>query len=304
MTQIQTLESGPTAAQNFGSWGIQPKGGSDSAPAPHRAFVLIMSDEGKGKSHLASDIPGALILNFDLTGYASQRRAQVLPILNQEGNTKGSGGQKFIWTLDYLNKLKGELVDAALQNKPRPTTIVIDSLNSLLRIHLNHYGAAISMSDYADVYDNVREFCLSLRDVGYGVWVLSHFQTVKVRAKDAKIGDPPLLERQVSHPDKLHSRIHPYVEYCGEVIIEKRSREQTAPRMVMVQGKLTQAGVETKVVTEDFRVLTFDPSRYDKILKSRVRFPDGRVDLPEDHPYDALYTAYKTAISTPTAPST
>lgn len=300
MTQVQTLASGPTVAQNFGNWGTVPQGGTSSAPAPHRAFCLIMSDEGKGKSFLASDIPGALMLNFDLTGYATKRRAQVLPVLNQDGIVTVANGSKFKWTLEYLDKFRNELVQAAQNNQPRPSTIVIDSLNSLLRTYLNHYGDKIAMSDYADVYDGVREFCLTLRDAGYGVWVLSHFQMVKVKARDAKIGDPPLLERQVSHPDKLHLRLHPFVEYCGEIIIEKRTREERKPRLVMVNGKEVQSGIETKVVTDDIRFITFDPSRYDKILKSRVQFPDGRVELSSEHPYDSLYNAYLTSISTPT----
>lgn len=286
----QTLASGAPLAASYGKYGST---GSTWAPGLDRIFAMLVGYPGSGKTRLLESNPGALVLNFDLSRTKDNVEAQVLPVLNRDGSAIGPSGEAFTWTWDALDTIRKNLISAKASNSPRPTTIVFDGLRALMRIAESKWGTAYTA--YGDIYDGITELALSLREAGYGVWLVSHVQPVKVKAKGAQLGDPPDLIDQITHSDKLHTRLFPFCELAALCFTEPFLEQVNTPKMATVSGKEVQVGTTITSVKSLKYFITAQPQMVPGVLKPRAKLPD-RFELPAEGAWRAFETVYNASV--------
>lgn len=294
-TPTQTLAHGSTVASRYGKFGST--GGTYRAPLG-RVFWMLLSYPGEGKSYLNQSNPAALILNLDGSSTKAQVEAQVTPVLSPSGALVGLDGQPLVPTWDWLEALKKELITAAINNAPRPESIVVDTLGSLLRIAAIKYGSGFT--DAKQVYEVVTNFILDLKQY-YGVCVCGHMQKVKVKPKDAEMGDLPDIVDNIAHSDKLHARIFPYCELVLVLWSQPEAVSVEVAQTAQVRGETVQLAPKrtSKMVTRRYlSPVPYEmPADYKPLLgivKRRAQFPD-KVAIPETGAWAAVASAYDEA---------
>ena len=274
-TLAQTTTAGAVASSNFGNWGT--KGGTHLALPEHIA-ALVLSFPGAGKSHLFWTHPGALVLNFDGSGTAPDIKCQIYGVRDLQNRLVDPNGQAFEWSWERIEEIKKRLIEAAKKNEPRPTTIVIDTITSLIRIVKKKFGD--NWEAFGDIYDNIAELILELRDAGYGVYVLGHLIKSMVRKQGEAPDSTPFAEIAPAHPAKLHARIFPHIEMVATIVVTTTTEIVDVPISAEVNG-VTKV-VATKKVTRQVpsRILLADPVEVPGVLKRRAKLPD-QIPLPE-----------------------
>lgn len=285
-TLAQTTTAGPVRSTNFGTWGT--KGGTHIA-LPEYIFALIAAFPGAGKSHLVNSNPGTLSINFDGAGTASDAKCQIYGVRDLQNRLIDPSGQAFEWTWERAQALKKSLIEAAKRNDPRPTTIAIDTITSMLRIAKRHFGD--NWEAFAEIYDQVAEYPLELRDAGYGVYVLGHF----VKRLSRKPGEPAdsmgFAEIVPAHPDKLHARLFPHFEMVATIQVNETTEVVQEPVFAEVGGVRKQVASKPVTRRKVERYILADPTEIPGVVKRRAKLP-SQVLLPEEGTWDAFRAAY------------
>ncbi len=166
MSQAQTLSSGLTEAQKGSlSWAFT---GVSVPSDPLSGTMGILKYAGAGGSHFAQSIPGALILNADHTPVVHHPlRAHMWPLVvnnaalepdpRYPGDLAKAKHVKMVWDKYEGDEPQGVmskvelLVKLAAENKPRPTVVVIDTVDSIVDQIMPWLTHKFGKEDFSDL---------------------------------------------------------------------------------------------------------------------------------------------------------
>jgi hypothetical protein len=297
-TPVQTLGAGQTSAQKFGNFGIANK---RMIVPPSRLLGMIVGFPGKGKTSLFRDHAGALIINVDMssTPYPKPESPPpacgFFPAMDERGGFTDPATGKVV-TVDWATvmDLKKRLIEASVENKPRPETIVLDSLSASIRLAMEwvvkergktSWKEIDGRQGYEDAYASVVRLGIDLRAAGYGFYYIAHLVDKKI-----PIG-PDLYSKEIelAMGDGLYSRLNPTLELLAAV--EEKTVSYT--RLDKVFIKELNTTVENPVeITEKKRFLTVNNEGLNRVIKHRVRLP-GQVELGENTAWADFSKAYR-----------
>lgn len=199
------LAAGSTISQRLRSLGVT---GRFLKPLEY-SMVLIWGFGGTGKTYMFQDDPRCYILNFDGKGIEHPNaRAIVFPAYDPErARLIDAGGEPIVpqWT-HFVEKVK-ILEQLARDNDPnRPTTVIIDTIDSAVRIAREHstyvYGVRdgiptksveeLGQAAYKYGNEQVAKLINHLHlTCGYGVVIVAHLRNVDIteggKVKERKI---------------------------------------------------------------------------------------------------------------------
>lgn len=295
-----TLAHGTTVAQRYE--GLGGHTGPMRSPL-HKQLGLVFGFAGAGKSFLLEDIPNSFAFNTDISDTANPAPRTVMwpgkdPVT---GRALGDGGP-IVLTQELIQGKVDILKRLAAENKPRPDTIVFNSVTSWLQI-INDYilrnAQAIGLSKgvitelnqlngparYGYLYDLVLRTVVDLKSAGYGVILVAH--VVKDRVP---IGpDTISYELKFTMGDGLWSRLHPLIEYSLYVGSQVEARNVKKTREVDLRGKKITEEYTTTVEERQWYVFG-EMQKLEGMLKSRVPFQ--RINIPKVSPWDAVQSEY------------
>jgi len=301
-TAGHTLATGTTLASKFGSFGIANK---RMIKPLERLFGHIFGRANSGKTSLFSGYPGALIINCDGSSTpvpsadAPPPVAQFFPGFNDAGQPVGVDGQSLILNWAAIEKLRDSLIEAAVANRPRPTTIVLDSVMSAMalikahlveidkvkpnRQHVKEWTDLHGEAAWESLYSRLAQFASSLLP-HYGVWFITHLSD-KFRTDGG-------VERKVlelTTPPGFLPRFNPLFELA--IGTEARLSPKTEETVTMFQGK----PLINKVTVMNKKVfLTGETPDLVNIYKHRIALPIS-LELPPGKEWDTLAEAYRKA---------
>ena len=166
----QDFAVGKTVAQKYEGLGFTAQ---KMVHPPGKLFGLIVGMPGSGKSCFLQSHPGAFIINTDSTSTTNEEpQACIWPGVSEVGQPIDVGGNPLVLTWEEVIKKKEQLIALAKENKPRPETIVVDSLGpalNLVKDHIvkkagkKHWKELHGPAAWDDAYDTLLRFALEIR---------------------------------------------------------------------------------------------------------------------------------------------
>lgn len=312
----QTLSSGLTSAQKLGL----TLGFSDEAsgkPEPLAGTIGLLKYGGAGGSHFSQSIPGAFILNADHTPVVhNPLRATMWPfVLNNRalepdpaypGDISKARNIKMVWdkpfseagdNMGVMGKV-AQLVELAAQNKPRPTAVVIDTVDAMVDCIQPWLAQRFNKAEFADLGETgwtrrISQFFdrlyWPLRWAGYPIILIIQIydEPITVPGPGGQghatkiIPNTPLLSEKFAKRLRdicnVVAKIEPYEEAGGE----------------MVNGKWINAKKRGwRMVFRDPVMENVDSN--ERVLKARVGLPDW-IDITGNDPWQKYATAFEAA---------
>lgn len=252
-----------------------------------RCAGAIVGFPGEGKSHLIQSCKDGYIINADITSAPCGLQADMWPGVSPAGQPLGDDGRPMILTKELIDTRKALLIDMAVKNEPRPSTIFFDTLYSMVRL-----GKAWSQlqpnSDPRAMWDRVHEWIIGLivdlRNAGYGVFFNIHITNGKIQLGEDKFAMMP----ELTITSGFWSKIFPLLE--NVILVKAETSLVTYPAGSIVRIN----NVDTKIVkpyTQPERTYyaTCTEPEYKGILKARVTksLPD-RIPIPRANAWDSL----------------
>ena len=166
---------------------------------PAKMLMLLWGFPDAGKSTFIEGNKDAYIFNCDGTSTSNpDPKAIIYPGFNQQGLPVNEKMVPTPFTYDELLKKVVALEELSTKNLPRPETIVIDSLSSLItmlrdwvpeNLYESSKGKPFHRLDgqaaWAALYGEAGNLIRRIRDAGYGCCVIAHLKKdVKNRGKD------------------------------------------------------------------------------------------------------------------------
>jgi hypothetical protein len=321
MSEVQTLEAGLSPSQKYGSYGTS----SSEQPDLESMFILVIAKKQAGKTSLFLDNEAALIINADgssapiSSATSPVPKAQFWPGRNRAGQFVDPQGKPMVISGAKIMELKDRLIDAAVNNKPRPRQLVFDSITTMIGLFKDYIlEQSVSLgitkdtkenwknmdgrSAYDVLYDILISISVELWQHGYGVVWVVHLSEVhdKILLAD---GRELTRDRSVlSISESLLRRASPYFELI--IHMEKKREESTdnTPEVREINGKKVNIP-RSKSVSRDVRVLYFkgDPASSEPqfaLPASRVPMPDKLVISSEGRSWQELKSVYDQAKET------
>lgn len=300
-TATHTLAAGTSVADRYADLGMPV--GNTTLPLSLMSCALI-GPPNSGKSFLIQSCDDGLIFNLDMsTSVYPNSKAMAVPIPGPDGRPVGPGGAVVTLDWDFLLRIKALLLKKAAENKPRPKTVFIDSLSSLVRILVpwvigqfstaekpkNYWGEIDGRAGWQLLYDQVVNLIADLRRAGYGVCLLVHLERTRTpigleasKAPEWEVAAGPGLWQ------RLYSMLDMVIPTMQEMRTESVKIEQ--PPLVMGGKEIPRPPrVETRSVRK-FKA-TFAVPELAGIHKPRSLRPLGEIDLPEIAPWASLEAA-------------
>lgn len=294
----QTLASGLTATQRFSGLGCIPT----YAPAPlASAFGMILGFKGHGKSYLQMSNPEAFIINVDVLPVSHpQMKAAIWPIRDPNANVLlDVDGKPMRLTAEAIETKVTKLEQLAASNSPRPKTVVIDTLGSLVEIYkvkaLKRYER--DSWDKVDgryawpfVYDQCVELFNRIRNAGYGLWLIGHLTE---SIDEIKSGDIVRKERRIepTFSDAFYNRFSQAVEVI--VVVERAISDGTVEEDVTIGGRTVKRPRDCKIV-KHICVVHRDDS-----LNRYLRGPSTMTpsfEIPKETAWETFERVYREAL--------
>jgi hypothetical protein len=271
-------------------------------------LFLVVGVPGSGKSAFLQSHPGAFIINTDNSSTTTPTvRATIWPGIDDSGDLVDAGGMTTEVTWATVMKKVDVLFDLANQRKPRPETVVMDSLGSLVPLAMDHITAKYNKATWNDLdgrrshpelYRTVLDPLLRLVNVGYGVGLTMH-----IVSEFMPIGDDRFVERMVpaigplgrQDTGSLWRNINPKLELCMAVTSEWRDTLETheMPGPLLENGKRGRPVQTTKKIRTRHHVLSVQDENLDGIVKCRVNLPP--LELPLEDGWSTFFSAYTKA---------
>lgn len=245
--------------------------------------LIIIGQNGEGKSSLVESDPNCFIFDADMSGAQNPHRKAVrFPDPNQHDSV----------TFRVFNKFVDDVVRIKKDNPELPIRFAIDRTESLQRLAINHaeevtgkqWGQLDGRQWYNSVYGWMLDAMWRLNKVGVGVtWLCSAIPT------RAKVEGQDVMETGHSLPTGLQSRLQGEVE---EIFYLYRHREEKS-----VKDKQGRKLGRTKSVY--IRSLTADmddveSSTLQAVLKNRLQGHLREIRI-EDGDFDSWTTTIKPA---------
>lgn len=304
MTLPQTLAHGSTPQQKYAGLG----GHTGRVLAPiSRALAFWFGLPGSGKSYLLQSIPDSYTFNLDNSDSVTPWPHTIMwPGKNPvTGQSLGDDGNPVIITHEHIMAKVQLLKQMAAENRPRPSTIIFDSLsswNQILRDYILRNAVSIGLSKtavtdlnqlhgpswYGYLYDTIVKTVSELKSCGYGVHLVGHV----VREKTPIGPDQYIQTMEFTMGDGLWKRLFPLLEvslYVGSV-----------EEPVKVE-KVREVGVRGEVKKETYTVSTNERRWYAEGMRAglegmvKTRVPVNRILLPRENTWAAFEKAYQEA---------
>lgn len=283
--------------------GIHASAGKQELP-PEKQYGLIFSFPGAGKSHFFESNPNAFIFNMDLTSTSNpEPTATTFPVFNESGIPIDGTGQPFALKWPKILEVIDQLLRLAEQDKPRPETIVFDSLSTMIPLikewtpnglpfpsmHGKTFQELDGKMAYDFLYNTITSTALKLRQAGYGVWILAHVFNKEIKDKNGNVIDTKV---RPSISESLWNRLVPQFEVVATITkgVEMIEHE----KIETVPGRRTPRKTITneRVTTHTFGFSVKDLKDY---YKARA-YPE--VVLPAIGGWEAFRSAYLDALRT------
>lgn len=257
-----------------------------------RSTVLIFSLPGKGKSNLAQSNPDAFIFNTDLSSTVTTKPAAVMwpGIDPRTGQAVNDDSRPFILTFDHILAKKAKLLELARDDKPRPSTVVIDSIttfSALIKPYITANATTLGISNrsvagfrelhgpaaWDAVYEQSVSFISDLRNAGYGVTILAHIVKEKIPLGDDKFA----MGVDFTFGSGLWKRISPLVDYsCLIDKVPETITENKEMDIVVGPGRTTKRTVTESRTVDAVYIDVLSPE-YAGLVKNRVSFPRFKI---------------------------
>lgn len=293
----QTLAAGTPLTEKYGKWGVR---GHTEVVDPSRMFGAIVGEGGVGKTTLFLQHPGALILNFDLHSVprsapdAPPPLCAFWPAISRGGQPLDTDGKPFRLAWPHVERLKEELLVASVKDRPRPETIVVDTLYPTIKLKQEAYAKDKGYDSwnempegnprkkaYGNVYDSYVDFVMDLRYAGYGVYIIAHILT---HYYDTDEGTKIRVEHNI--PDKVFGRLFPLLEFLGAVEVVWETVYPKDPKT----GKVKYDSKDKTKIAH--RYLVNMSERFSKeMTRARVALP-SRLLLEKDKEWPIFSSAY------------
>jgi len=151
---------------------------------------LIMGFPDAGKSHLLESNPDAYIINCDGTSTSNPDTvATIYPGFNAEGRACDENGKAFTLTYQHISDIVGRLEEMAKRDEERPTTVIFDSLTTLMELakewvpenlfastkgkQFRHLDGQMA---YSTMYAELLKLFNRVSSAGYGCYVVVHLK--------------------------------------------------------------------------------------------------------------------------------
>jgi len=278
----QVMEVGEPKTKTYGEFGMT----NVNHVAPFRkGLSVVVGGHGGGKTSFFTYCSGALILNVDLHSVprhspdAPPCTAQFYPVIDERGLMVDASGNS-IRNLKWENflSIRDKLVKAAEMDQPRPDFIVLDSIVASLAIMKpwiaatkTNYGSWGEIPDgnlitsaYGKLYDSYIPFIMSLRDAGYGVFIVAQIINKKMKTM-AKGQRSEKIVPTITVPDALWERLQPFIEMVFS--IERK-------RVPKLNAQGTPVGFDKKWIMNNH------PNELSEEMRNRVSLPD-QIELPD-----------------------
>lgn len=284
---------------------------------PRHNFTIVVGRSGEGKSSFLQSGDRLFIINVDLSATTNRKpKAMIWPGVRSDGTPVEPNPEDPLnpaagipLSLDYKTILSKRdlLVEMAKDEYPgRPTTVVVDTVDLMYpmlqrwmadQAGKEEFGKLYGPDAWPESYQQVLDFVLFLRRVGYGVILAMHLGDKTIHIGEMKkeyLRDQPMVK------DNLWNLLKPHADMI--VAIEKETTKQAIKKPILdsVSGKpkinpTTKEPMTTTSFEEVVQhVLTIETTKHQGVLKKRVEIPD-RIILPETDAFAVYEAAYRKA---------
>ena len=252
-----------------------------------RLFGMLVGEQGSGKSYLFQSNPDAFILNLDESGIVHPNcQATIWPGVSKDGRSIDSDGKPIVLTWELVEAKRKQLIEMAKNNEDRPVTVVIDTLLAARRL-LKPYTSTLLGRDfdsahgpaaYEKMYETLIDFCMTLRQHGYGVWITAHLARNWIALGESQNVEEMTLSVSKGLKERLSCAVEIIAPMRCDITISTVEEEQK----LMVNGKQIIRKVP-RTTQEYRRSLVFDDPNYVRIVRTRTlrRMPNISLDGPE-----------------------
>lgn len=291
----QTIIGGNQLASLYAGFGASK---THTMKKPERLFILMPSWPGSGKSAWLQSCPTLARLDFDRSGSTNPHQQGIsLPKLMD------AAGKPYFIDREWVQKVVNKFVEDAQFNRPRPTTIGLDTVNALTDIvqasvlseyqsegmAVKTFGELDGRRAYPRVYDwIVQQVINPLLGAGYGIIATTHFTEKEINLS----GDRTVTKWDMTLKDGLYSRIQGAVDMCMVMekvvttgnVTEFQLDEQGHPKLNPKTGKpIVKAIRRGQPVAKHYLVLQpsegeNDPTYSLLVGKKRATMPD-RIEV-------------------------
>ena len=189
----QELLEGETMSNKYENLGFTAQ---KMVHPPGKCFGLLVGMPGAGKSHFMQSNPEAFIINTDGTSTTNDTpQACMWPGVDENGYPIDVDRKQMVLSWDKILEKKDQLIELSKNNKPRPSTIVMDSLIpaiGLVKEYVTKKAGRENWKDldgrraWDDVYESLLRFGMDLRKFGYGFYFICHIVNAKIPLGDDK----------------------------------------------------------------------------------------------------------------------
>lgn len=307
-----TLAAGTTVASQYGAFGISNR---RMIPPPGRLFGFAVGHPGAGKTNLFAYNPAALILNCDTsstpmpTADAPPPTAQFVPGFDTTGRTIDAAGNVIVMSWAFVEDIKAKLIDAAINNRPRPETVVLDSVPTAIgllrswlvseekkkpgRTHVKDWSDLHGEAAWELLYGTLLKFAADLRPY-YGVWFTGHLteKIINENGTDKRV-------QALTTPPGFMPRFYPLFELCVGIEARTTMEERNVTKVLVIEGKSTPITDKVQVPTKK-SYLIGESVELAKVAKRRIALP-LTLELPPLSGWQTFCEAYNKAAQMPVA---
>ena len=302
----QQLAHGQTMAGKWAGLG-GVRGRIQNSPLAIKALLVGMPDTGK--STLLQGCPEMFLMNLDRFSTTNpDPQSTNWPVWDQQtGHVLGDDGKPTVLTFEMVEKKVEQLIKLALENKPRPTLVGIDTLTALLRLvreHIVTHAVEIGLSSvavdewpklnglsaYDWAYNRIVRIISDLSNAGYGVYGVTHLANEVVQIGDDRSKVVPTLVFTAG----FWKRLFDIFELI--VVLERRRGERTESvlnTITLPDGKVLQQPGSKTVRFDEVWMVTARAEFGDGITKRKLNLPD--IKLPLKGGWEEFISQYKAA---------
>ena len=296
-TPTHTLATGTTYANKYPSLGSVA--GNTQYPIG-KMLGLLVGESSSGKSFIMQSNPNAYIINVDETAAVFPNAPAVMfPVAGPDGRPVDENDNPIVMTWDHVEQKKKLLCELAVENKPRPDTVVLDTISDSIRLLRPYVAKMYNREKFTDVdgrlgwerlFETLIDFAVTLRRHGYGVFFICH-----LARKHIPIAENQHVEEfRIMLSDGLYARLFPMFDVVIPVMAEWHTEEKMIETTHTVGGKTIKRKVPQSIKVRR-HIAAFDNEKLEGIIKTRTFSRLTTVKLPEDGPWTALESAFEAA---------
>ena len=292
-----TLATGTTLANKYPSLGSVA--GNSQYPLG-KMFGLVVGESSSGKSFIMQSNPSAYIINVDETAAVYPNSPAVMfPVAGPDGRPEDENGNPIVMTWDHVEQKKKLLCELATDNKPRPQTVVLDTISDSIRLLRPYIAKMYNREKFTDVdgrlgwerlFETLIDFAVTLRRHGYGVFFICHLARKHIPMAE----NQHVEEFRIMLSDGLYARLFPMFDVVIPVMAEWRTEERIIESSTTVAGKTVKRKVPQTVKLRK-HVAAFENEKLEGIVKTRTLSRMTTVELPEASPWSAIEEEFKRA---------